>query len=116
MKQRTDGKKAENLAAAYLSGKGIRIIARNYRCRKGEIDLIGREGEYLVFIEVKARRTLACGYPGEAVTSAKQKKICQTALYYCWKEKIDRNCPIRFDVVEILEGRIRHIRNSFSYC
>lgn len=114
--KKIDGKKAEDLAAAYLSRKGIRIAERNYRCRYGEIDLIGREDNCLVFIEVKARRNTVCGYPGEAVTLLKQKKICQTALYYCYKEKMDRNCPIRFDVVEILEGRIRHTKNAFSYC
>lgn len=116
MKQKTNGKKAEKLAAAYLSRHGIRIVASNYRCSYGEIDLIGWEKDYLVFIEVKARKSLACGYPGEAVNFAKQKKICQTSLYYCYKEKIDRNCPIRFDVVEILEDKIRHTKNAFSYC
>lgn len=109
------GTKAENLAASYLCQKGIKIVAKNYRSRQGEIDLIGWEKECLVFIEVKARKNCGCGYPGEAVNRAKQKKICQTALLYCYREKIKADCPIRFDVVELLGDQIRHIKNAFSY-
>lgn len=113
MKHRMDGKKAERLAAAYLIHRGIRIVEKNYRCRQGEIDLIGWEKDCLVFIEVKARKDLSCGYPGEAVTLVKQKRIFDTALFYCYQKKIDKNCPLRFDVVEILKNQIRHTKNAF---
>ena len=111
-----DGRKAENLAEAYLLQQGMEILYRNYRCRRGEIDLIGTEGDILVFVEVKARRTGRFGYPGEAVDVRKQKHICRTATYFCRKEKIETGRQIRFDVVEVLGNQIRHIKDAFDYC
>lgn len=112
---KTDGRKAEELTARYLEHIGMVILEKNYRCRQGEVDLIGKDREYLVFIEVKARKTNACGYPGEAVTVRKQQRICKAAGYYCCKEKSAMNRPVRFDVVEILDHKIRHIKNAFDY-
>lgn len=112
---KTDGRKAEELAARYLEYTGMVILEKNYRCHHGEIDLIGKDREYLVFIEVKARKTSVCGYPGESVTVRKQQKICKAADYYCCKEKSAMDCPVRFDVVEILDHKIRHIKNAFDY-
>lgn len=109
------GQKAEQLAAHFLESLGMRILERNYRCPDGEIDLICTEGETIVFVEVKAREDLKCGYPGESVTICKQRKICRIAGVYCYREHIPADRMIRFDVVEILGGRIRHIRNAFEY-
>ena len=109
------GRKAEALAARYLKQQGMGIIAQNYRCKQGEIDLIGWEGDVLVFVEVKAREDDSCGYPGEALTSWKKRRICQTARIYCCKEQVPAYMSIRFDVVEILGNRIRHTKNAFEY-
>lgn len=115
-REKKDGRRAEELAAAYLQKEGMKIIERNFRCRFGEIDLIGRDREYLVFVEVKARSSDVCGYPGEALTIGKKKRICQTARFYCGKHCVRTSQPIRFDVVEILGTQIRHIKNAFDYC
>ena len=74
------GRKYEEKAAELLEKQGYFILERNYRCKQGEIDLIGKEGEYLCFIEVKYRSGLSYGSPLEAVTKAKQRKISRTAL------------------------------------
>ena len=114
--KRIIGQKAEQLAEAYLKRKGIGIIARNYHCRQGEADLIGWDGRVLVFVEVKARKDDGCGYPGEALTYWKQRRICRTARVFCLKEGIPEDTSVRFDVVEILGNRIRHIENAFEFC
>lgn len=120
MKEKNDtrkayGRRGEALAAAYVEQNGIKIISRNFRSRFGEIDLIGLDGNYLVFIEVKARTTNLCGYPGEALTSWKKERICQTARFYCAKRHITQEQSIRFDVVEIVGDKIRHTKNAFDY-
>ncbi len=116
MKQkRRIGQKAEQLAEAYLKTQGIGIITRNYQCRQGEIDLIGWDGRELVFVEVKARADGGCGYPGEALTVWKQRRICHTAAVFCMKEQIPQETTVRFDVVEIMGNRIRHTKNAFEY-
>ena len=109
------GQRAERLAESYLEEKGMKLICRNYRCRQGEIDLVLRDGQTLVFVEVKARENADCGYPGEALTYWKQRKICRTAGVFCLKERIPVDTCVRFDVVEIMGNRIRHIENAFEY-
>lgn len=106
----------ESKAAAYLETLGYHILERNYRCRAGEIDLVARTGDTLVFVEVKTRCSLQCGWPAESVTLAKQHHIRRTALWY-----VAERCPVetdlRLDVVEILVsgGRayLRHTENAF---
>lgn len=75
MRQRALGRTGEDLAAAFLEGEGMIVLERNFRCQQGEIDIIARDGGTIVFVEVKARRTLALGSPLEAVTRAKLKTI-----------------------------------------
>ena len=117
MKQRKRiGKKAEDLAAANLSSQGLKILERNYQIRQGEIDIIGWDGNILVFVEVKARENLHCGYPGEALSEAKIRRICYTAEVYCFRKRVSQQTQIRFDVIEILGDRIRHIKNAFESC
>jgi putative endonuclease len=94
------GKEGEELAAAYLAQTGYRIVERNYRCVFGEIDIVAWEGETLVFVEVKSRRTEAFGAPQVAVGFAKQDKISRIALNYL-SEKHLRHHPARFDVVAV---------------
>lgn len=107
----------EEHAALYLKDLGYRILARNYRSRYGEIDIIAEWGEAVVFVEVKARRSYLYGEPKESIHLRKQKKLIQTAMIYLQeKQWEEREC--RFDVIEVVflpNGSIRpyHIENAF---
>ena len=114
-KRRTGGC-YEAAAAAYLEKQGLVILRKNYRCRSGEIDLIARDGRYLVFIEVKYRRNAAYGTPAEAVNLRKQQKICKVADYYRMKHRVSDGQACRFDVVAIQGRNIRLVRDAFPYC
>lgn len=110
------GRAAEDAAAAFLAGRGVHILKRNFRCRIGEIDLIGREGNTFLMIEVKARNKEGQGFPGEAVDRIKQDKICRAFDYYRMRNKIGEETPVRFDVVELFPDKsIRWIKNAFDY-
>ncbi|SET43804.1 putative endonuclease [[Clostridium] aminophilum] len=113
--QRKEGSKYEAACAVFLESIGFRILERNFRSRFGEIDLIGRENEYLVFVEVKYRRDGRSGDPAEAVDARKQQKIRMTAQYYLTRNGISPDVPIRFDVAAILGNRIHLIRDAFSF-
>ena len=106
------GVKGEMLAEKYLKRQKYKIIAKNYKCLVGEIDIIAKEKDVLVFVEVKYRENLNFGYPREAVTKQKQQKIKRSAEFYIMKNKIV-NTEIRFDVVEIVFDEIAHIKNAF---
>ena len=80
MNRRETGSRYEKQAAVFLEQKGYEILEMNFRCRRGEIDLVARDGEYLVFVEVKYRADLRCGRPAEAVTPAKIQRIRTAAL------------------------------------
>lgn len=75
MRKQTLGERGEDLAAAYLEQEGLVVLARNFRCPRGELDIIARDGDTAVFVEVKTRRTAALGSPLEAVTPAKLARI-----------------------------------------
>ena len=108
------GKLAEISAEKYLVEKGYEILARNYTISGAEIDLIALDGRCVVFAEVKMR---ACGRTGlgrEAVTPAKQKRICKAAIHYMMKNGL-MNRQARFDVIEIQGERLTHIANAFPY-
>ncbi|MGQ9920189.1 MAG: YraN family protein [Desulfobacca sp.] len=94
------GSWGESLAAAVLRQNGYRLLARNVRTPVGEIDLIARHGEDLVFIEVKLRRSLHWGSPAEGVTSSKQRRLKRAAQYYLRKQP-QAAVQVRFDVVAI---------------
>jgi putative endonuclease len=110
------GERGERAAARYLRRQGLRVLLRGYRSRSGEIDLVAREGEILVFVEVKARRQ---GVPAEAVTPEKQRRITLAALHFQRKYGL-LEVRSRFDVVAIVwpddrrKPRIEHIRNAFE--
>ena len=90
----------ETIAARFLRGKNYTILAANYRCRFGEIDIIAADRSYIAFVEVKTRRADALYTPREAVTAAKQRRIMQTAAMYLSRNPIERQ-P-RFDVIEVV--------------
>lgn len=108
------GTQYEEKAAGWLLGQGYRILERNFCCRQGEIDLIAREGGFLVFVEVKYRRDEAAGHPAEAVGLKKQRRIIRAAEYYRYRKRIPETCPCRFDVVCILGDEVELIRNAFE--
>ena len=112
MNKRQIGGGREKLAAAYLMDRGVTITEYNFRVRQGEIDLIGYDGQTLVFFEVKYRKTAAYGLPQEAVTGKKQLQICRVAAFYRSFHHIS-NVKIRFDVVAILGEQILWIKNAF---
>ena len=108
----------EQAAANYLCDNGYLILERKYRRKIGEIDIIAKNSQTLVFIEVKTRSNIRYGYPAEAVTYHKQQKIMHTALCYLKQIKQDDAC-CRFDVIEIFLTdlnvvKCNHIINAFS--
>lgn len=112
---RKTGTEKEELAAAYLTERGFRITDRNFRCRQGEIDIIGYDGAYLVFLEVKYRSSSSFDNPLAAVNARKIQKICRVADYYRYRKGIAAQVPIRYDVVGILKDETVWIKNAFSH-
>ena len=98
-----------------MTEQGYQIIEYNFRCRLGEIDIVARDGAYLVFVEVKYRRNGGSGNPLEAVNGKKQKIISRTASYYCLTHGYGEMTPCRFDVVAVLGERIQLIQNAYEY-
>lgn len=97
------GRAGEALAVAALEARGYRILERRYRLRTGEVDIVARDGETIVFIEVKARHDRNFGDPSEAVTAQKQQRIVGLAREYLHQHRLD-DAPCRFDVVTVLAG------------
>ncbi|MBQ6787738.1 MAG: YraN family protein [Lachnospiraceae bacterium] len=115
MNTRKTGAEYEAFTEKYLKSRGIKIIEKNYRNRKGEIDLIGRDEEYLIFFEVKYRKSQKAGNPAEAVTFQKQKKICQVADYYRLTHGIGEFSAIRYDVIAICGDEVIWHQNAFAH-
>ena len=113
MNKREVWTRGEVAAKRYLEEKGYRLLAENYATATGEIDLVMQDGDVVVFVEVKARETLAYGEPIEAITPQKVRKIVLTAQsFLVAKRMMDRS--VRFDVVEVLCGEVRHTENAFT--
>ncbi len=115
MNKRIQGSLYEKVASEYLEKQGYRVLERNFRSRMAEIDIVAREGRYLVFVEVKQRSGKKSGWGCEAVDYGKQKRICQAASFYLFSRHVPDHTPVRFDVISIDNGRIRLIRNAFFY-
>lgn len=111
------GKKGEDEAAAYLLKKGYKILERNYRFRKAEIDIIAQKGEVLVAVEVKTRSTPHFGNPQDFVKPKKIKLMVSAFDHYIIDKKLDVNA--RFDIVAIIKNksgmRIEHLEDAFLY-
>lgn len=115
MNKRAVGTTYEKLAGNYLEQHGYEILEYNFRCRMGEIDIIARDGEYLVFVEVKYRSSSRTGSPLEAVDTRKQRIISKVASYYCLTHGCGEGQPCRFDVVAIKSEEYTLIKNAFEY-
>lgn len=116
LNRRARGTDGEDIACEYLVLQGIRIVERNFRLHRGEIDIVAREGEYLVFCEVKSRESDECGRPEHALTPAKVRQIRKVAGGYLARHAL-REQACRFDVVAIrfngARGTLNHIRDAF---
>jgi putative endonuclease len=118
------GRAGERVAAAYLEGKGYRLMDQNFRFEREEIDLVmfeptpANDGGEIVFVEVKARRGTAFGRPEDAVDAAKQLAIRRVAEAWLHERKLFPS-PVRFDVVAVLfdrgEPSVEHFENAFGY-
>jgi putative endonuclease len=115
--RQTLGKIGEDLACRALEQRGYAILARRYRRRRGELDIIARDGRDVVFVEVKAREGGAFGEAAEAVSALKRQRMMRLALDYLARHHLTE-CPCRFDVVSIQIGpgepAIEVYRNAFS--
>lgn len=114
------GQSGEAQAARFLKKRGLKIVTRNYSCKHGEIDIIGRDGDVLVFVEVKTRSQESFGTPSSAVTFRKQQQISKTAHNYMVEHQIS-DVDARFDVISVLapkgeKVRIEHIPDAFEFC
>jgi len=116
MNKRERGRLGEDQAVDYLQKKGYRILKRNFRFERGEIDIVAEDGDTLVFVEVKARRTKSFGEPEDAVTVFKRKQLRKIAEGYLFRNNIDGKA-CRFDVIAIQyvgkDAIVRHLVNAF---
>lgn len=115
--RRARGKEAEDLAAAFLRERGFEVLARNHAIRRGEVDLVCREGDVLCFVEVRSRTSEAQGGPEETVGTTKARRVVAAATDWAMRNGgLDR--AIRFDVVAVTFGdgapRIEHFRAAFD--
>lgn len=111
------GKEAENLAADYLIKNGYKILVRNFRFRKNEVDIIAEKDNQIIVVEVKARSTDFFILPQEAVTKGKIKSIVSAANHFM--EEFNKNQEVRFDIISVLPDEkrnlnIEHIENAFE--
>ncbi len=115
MNKRSVGNKYEDLAVSFLNANGVKIIARNFRSRFGEIDIAGHDGSYYIFFEVKYRKSGAAGDPALAVDHRKQYRISRVADYFRVSRKLKDSDNVRFDVIAILNDEIKWYKNAFEY-
>lgn len=115
MNKRKTGSDWEQRAAEFLRRRGVRILEMNFRCRQGEIDLVGRQDDCLIFAEVKYRSSTQMGYASEAVNYHKMRQICRVGDFYRIHKKIPADTPIRYDVIAIQGEEIQWIRNAFPH-
>jgi putative endonuclease len=106
------GDAAEDRAAAYLAARGYQIVERNFRAKVGEIDIVARQGEVVVFVEVRSRTGARFGLPQETIGRDKRRKLLRAAQLYAQARGLD--CPLRFDVVAEGPGGLEHIEDAFG--
>jgi putative endonuclease len=117
--RRALGTAGESAAAAWLEAHGYLLLARNVRSRAGEIDLIARQADLVIFVEVKSRTGVAFGHPREAIAARKQRRIAHLAAAFLQSHRLDR-CAVRFDAIAVRLGRegevleIEHIPDAFQ--
>ena len=113
------GRQAEDFAARFLKQHGLEVVERNVRCVLGEIDLVGRDGKTIVFVEVRSRYGGGYGLPQESISQTKQRRLTRLAQWYLKRNRLEGQ-PARFDVVAIVwheeEPELTWIVNAFESC
>lgn len=114
------GRYGEQVAAEHLRAAGLHILSQNWRCRDGELDIVARDAEALVFVEVKTRSSVAFGSPAEAVNRLKRQRIRRLAVQWLaeYRDTIGSDNELRFDVVSVIRHRagppdVTHLRSAF---
>ncbi len=119
MNKRRVGKFFEDLACDHIRESGGRILERNFRALRGEIDIIARDGKYLCFIEVKYRKGDEFGPPEAAVNYHKQRQICKISKTYLYSRFKSLDIPIRYDVISVSDHdetvSLKWLKNAFDY-
>lgn len=102
------GRIGENIIEDYITKLGYKVVERNFECNQGEIDIVAKDKEELVFIEVKTRTDISYGEASEAVTDTKKRHLINSIKYYIYKQKLE-NQPIRIDVAEVYinKGKVK---------
>ena len=112
------GRRAEDLALQFLKDRGLRLIARNYRCRVGEVDLVMTQAGIVVFVEVRSRASSAFVSPKETVDWRKRQRLARVAAWFLRSRRDLAGLPVRFDVVSVTtpnyNARLEWIRNAFQ--
>ena len=111
---RKKGTVYEERAVLFLQEKGYQILERNFYTKSGEIDIIAKDRDYIVFVEVKYRKTKNVGDALEAVTPEKQKRLYAAAKVYLYVKKYRMDLPCRFDVIAFQGEELVHIENAFA--
>jgi putative endonuclease len=106
------GRKAEDLAAAFLQAKGLTIIEKNFLAKVGEIDIVAKDGDEIVFVEVRARASSEYGGAAASVGGVKRRKLIKAAQLWLQARNWDGAC--RFDVVAVEGGRLEHLVSAFD--
>jgi len=116
MNTRQKGQIGEEIAASYLKGKGLEVLKRNFICPAGEVDIIGKQGDEICFIEVKNWNGLSIEHLEYSVNRGKQRRIINTSKHYLAENRTFQDCRIRYDVVYIsaMGEEIRHIPHAFT--
>jgi putative endonuclease len=108
------GRAGEDAAASYLEEKGIKVLEKNFRSRKGEIDIVALDGETLVFVEVKAWSSYGIDALEYAIDAKKRHKIIETSKYFLSLHREYRYMAIRFDVIFVSAGVVTHLASAFT--
>lgn len=115
--RRARGQQAEKMALEFLKSRGLKLIEENYYCRLGELDLVMRDNDSLVFVEVRLRRNPGFGSAAESVTRNKQDKLWRAALHFTASRPDLASLPVRFDVIALSDMQIDDncwIKNAFG--
>lgn len=108
------GRAGEDAAVRFLEDAGLRVLARNFRSRRGEIDIVARDGETLVFVEVKSWSAFGFEELGRSIGSAKIGRLIETAQYFLSRNREYNGMAVRFDVVFIGPEGIKHLVSAFT--
>ncbi len=108
------GNNGEQIAVLFLQEQGLEIVDRNFYTRHSEIDIVARDGDTYVFVEVKYRESDRYGDPLEAITKAKQRRIYNAARVYFYEKHLPESTPARFDAIGICASSVNWIKNAFT--